>query len=100
MFLGFGEAVSGGEDGIEVLLDGGGALDGLEPVGAAEGIRLDGLPEAGFGEEVGDGFGILALEEADEIGGDADLEAVHAGFAAEGIEGVREEVFAAAGGAG
>ena len=97
--FGLGETVVGGEDSVKILLDGGGDFEGLYPRGSAEGLGVDGAPESGSLKQIGDGGGVLFLEAADEIGGDADLQSVEARLAAEGIQGVGNEMFAAAGGA-
>lgn len=93
------DGVGLGEDGVEVLFDGRGEAGGLDPFGAMEGLAGEGLVEAGLLEQMADAVGALVLEVADDVGGDADLEAVEAGLRGDGVEGVGDEVFAAAGGA-
>ncbi len=85
---------------MKVFLERRGDAQCLLPFGAVEGVPGDGVPESGAGKKVCNDGGVLHLKKADQISGDADLQAMEAGACAEGVEGVRNEMLAAAGRAG
>src|SRR5262245_18236480 len=74
--LGFRQHVAARKDGVIALLDRRCGPDRLQPFRPGERVRRDRVPEPGHVEQAGNPVGVAALQDAHEIRGDADLEAV------------------------
>src|SRR5262245_56182534 len=85
-----------GEDRVKVVLDGRRLTDSFEPFALAKRIMVYHFPETGWLEKPGDQVALVTLQPGHDIGRNAHLESVKPGPCSDVVEGVGNQVFAAA----